>query len=77
MLLKPEEGQGIVVVNKKDYYDSLDQLLNYPIKFEILNEEPTLPNLSTIQRYLNTRELRVEITKDENKQMRPKICINR
>ena len=77
MLLKPEEGQGIVVVNKKDYYDSLDQLLNYPIKFEILNEEPTLPNLSTIQRYLNTRELRVEITKDENKQMRPKICTNR
>ena len=77
MLLKPEEGQGIVVVNKKDYYDSLDQLLNYPIKFEILNEEPTLPNLSTIQRYLNTRELRVEITKDENKQMRPKTCTNR
>ena len=28
MLLKSDKGQGIVVVNKKDYYDSLGQLFN-------------------------------------------------
>ena len=28
MVLKPHEGQGIVVVNKKYYYNSLDQLFN-------------------------------------------------
>ena len=74
MVLKPDKGQGIVVVNKKYYYDSLDQLFIDPTKFEILNEDPTLSNLSTIQRYLNTLELRSEITKDENKQMRPKFA---
>ena len=58
MILKPDKGQGIVVVNKKDYYDSLDQLFNDPTKFEILNEDPALRNLSAIQRYLNTLELR-------------------
>ena len=33
MVLKPGKGQGIVVVNKKDYYNSLDQLFNDPTKF--------------------------------------------
>ena len=29
MLLRPDKGQGIVVVvDKKDYYDSLDQLFD-------------------------------------------------
>ena len=40
-----------------DYYNSLEQLFNNPAKFEILNEDPTLRNLSTIQGYLNTQEL--------------------
>ena len=44
MVLKPDEGQGIVVVNKKYYYNSLDQFFNDPTKFEILNEKPTLRN---------------------------------
>ena len=45
MILKPEKGQGTDVVNKKHYYDSLDQLFNDPTKFEIVNEDLTLPNL--------------------------------
>ena len=73
MELKPDKGQGIVVVNKKGYYDSLDQLFIDPTKFEILNEDPTLRDLSAIQRYLNTLELRGEITTEENKQMTPKF----
>ena len=51
-------------------------IFNDPTKFEILNEDPTLRNLSTIQRYLNTLEMRGEITKDENRQM-TQICTNR
>ena len=74
MVLKPDKGQGIVVVNKKYYCDSLDQLFNDPTRFEIFNEDPTLRNLSTIQRYLNTLELRGEITTEENKQTRPKLA---
>ena len=62
---KPFKDQEIVVVNKKDYYDSLDQLLNDPTNFEILNEDPTLRNLSTIQGYLNTLELMGEIKRSK------------
>ena len=54
---------------KLKYYNFLDQLFNDPTKFVILNEDPTLQNLSPIQRYLNILELRGEIRKDENKQM--------
>ena len=57
-----------------DYYNSLEQLFNNPAKFEILNEDPTLRNLSTIQGYLNTLELSAEITKDKNKKMRHKLA---
>ena len=42
IVLKSDKGQGIVVVNKKDYYNFLDQLFNDLTKFEILNEYPTL-----------------------------------
>ena len=73
MVLKLDKVQGIVAVNKKYNYDSLDQLFNDPTKFEILHEDPTFGNLSTIQRYLNTQELRDQITKNENKQMNPKF----
>ena len=63
----------MLLLAKKYYYDLLDQLFNDPTKYKILNEDPTLRNLSTIQRYLNTIELKGEITKDENKQMRPEF----
>ena len=72
-VLKLDKVQGIVAVNRKHNYDSLDQLFNDPTKFEILYEDPTLGNLSTIQRYLNTQELRDQITKNENKQLKPKF----
>ena len=72
-LWKPEKGKGIVVVNKKNYYDSLDQLFNDPTKFDFVNEDPTLHNLSTIQRCLNTLQLRGKMIKDKNKQMRPRF----
>ena len=38
MVLKPDKGQGIVAVNKKDYYDSLDQFFNDTTKFETLKK---------------------------------------
>ena len=68
MVSKSEKEQGITIVNKKDC-----QLFSDLTKFGILNKDPTLPNLSTIQIYLNTLELRGEMTKDENKQMRSKF----
>ena len=44
MLLKPHKGQGIVVVNKKYYYNSLDQLFN--------DLKKNLKSLPIIQHYV-------------------------
>ena len=44
MVLKPHEGQGIVVVNKKYYYNSLDQLFN--------DLKKNLKSLAIIQHYV-------------------------
>lgn len=61
------KDKELLLIAKKYYYDLLDQLFNDPTKFKILNEDPTLHNLSTIQRYWNAIELKGEITKDESK----------
>ena len=54
MILKPNKGQGRVIINKKDYFQSLDRLFSDKTKSEILEEDPTLRNLNAIQNYLNT-----------------------
>ena len=43
MVLKPDKGQRIVVVNKKDFYDSLDQLFDDPINISIFQNGPNHP----------------------------------
>ena len=73
MILKPNKGQGRVIINKKDYFQSLDRLFNDKTNLEILEEDSALRNLNTIQNYLNILYKRGEITEDEKKLMRPKF----
>ena len=73
MILKLSKGQGIVIINKKDYFQSLDSLFNDKTELEILEEYPALRNLNTIQNYLKTLRKRGEITEDEKKLRRPKF----
>ena len=69
MILKPDKGQGIVLINKSDYLSSLERLFNDTTKFRICSDDPTLRNLSTLRRYLNTLADRGEITDEEKKLM--------
>ena len=52
MILKPEKGQGIVLINKAHYYQSLEQLFGDRNKFQVLDHDPTLTNLATIRNYI-------------------------
>ena len=54
LILKPDKGQGIVLIDKTDYYNSMERLFNDTSKFTFLQKDPTLQNLSTVQTYLNT-----------------------
>ena len=74
MILKPDKGQGVVLIKKSDYKQSMERLFSDQRKFEVLNEDPTIRNLRTVQNYLNTLCNRGEITELEKKEMRPKFA---
>ena len=54
-ILKPDKGQGIVFISKNDYYNSIEQLFSDKSKFEVVIEDLTLRNLSTVQNNLTRR----------------------
>ena len=65
MILKPDKEQGVVLMKKSDYKQSMERLFSDQRKFEVLNEDPTIRNLRTVQNYLNTLCNRGEITELE------------
>ena len=73
MILEPDKRQGIVLINKKNYYNSLERLFSHKIRFEVANDDPTLRNISAVQNYLNLLVSRGETTKEQKKEMRPKF----
>ena len=54
MILKSHKGQGTVLINKNDYYNSLERLFSDKNTFEVVNEVLTLRNLSRVQNYVNS-----------------------
>ena len=70
--LKSDKGQGIVLVNRDDYNNSLENLFNDTSKFQPLDYDPTMQNLSTVQSYrLYDHQ---EITLEDTNAMRPKFA---
>ena len=74
LVLKPDKGQGIALVNRNDYNNSLENLFNDTSKFQLLDVDRTIRNLSTVQSYLNTLYNRQEITLEDNNAMRPNFA---
>ena len=48
VLLSPDKGNGVVLLDKADYTESLDQLFADRSKFQILAEDPTNTRLKSI-----------------------------
>ena len=65
MILIPDKGQGVVLINKRDYYQSLERFFDERKKymFQIM-----------IQLYIHTIYKRGEINDTEMKEMRPKAA---
>ena len=49
--MKPDKGQSIVSINRDDYNNSLEKLFNDTSRFQLLDHDPTIRNLSTVQSY--------------------------
>ena len=74
MILKPDKGKGVALIKKSDYKQSMEHLFLDQRKFKLLNKDPTIRNLRTVQNYLNTLYIRGEITKLEKKEMHDKLA---
>ena len=72
VILKPDKGQGIVLINRRDYIKSMESLFADKTKFKVVDHDPTITRIGTIQTYINTMFNRNEITDEERKIMRPR-----
>ena len=72
--LRKLKGQGIVLVNRDDYNDLLENLFNATSQFQLLDLDTTMRNLSTVQNYLNMLYNRHKITLEHKNAMRPKLA---
>jgi len=52
IILKPDKGNGVVVMNRKDYYDGIFTIINDTSKVKLLKEDPTQKRENHLQRTL-------------------------
>ena len=61
-ILKPDKGNGIVILKRSDYINSLTSLFDNPNKFKKVLSDPTYTRLTSLQAYLSTLLKRGEIS---------------
>ena len=71
-ILKPDKGNGIVIMHRSDYIISVEGLFSDTSKFRQLPTDPTPIRLSTLQNYLSKLLNRGEISESEYFLLRPK-----
>ena len=52
IILKPDKGQGIVLLSIEDYKHSVETLFQDPKKFKRVDKDPTITRMSTLINYL-------------------------
>ena len=72
VLLTPDKGNGVVIMDIIDYKNSMHALFADRSKFRVLSTDPTNTRFSTLQQYLRNLRNRDEITEEEYKSMYPK-----
>ena len=69
--MKPDKGNGVVIIDIADYYNSLYPIFSDKTKFTKRDDDPTNTRLNTLQSYLCTLLNRGEITEEVFKEIRP------
>ena len=70
-ILKPDKGNGVVLINNVDYYQSLEDLFIDKKKFKQIDKDPTMTQLSKLQSYLRSLLKRGELTEKQYKNLHP------
>ena len=69
VILKPDKGNGVVLINKTEYNLAMKKLFSDRAKFKLIRKDPTLTQLKTVQNYVNAMFKRNEISEEEKKQL--------
>ena len=69
VILKLDKGYGIVLINKTEYNLAMKKLFSDRAKFKLIQKDPTLTQLKTVQNYVNAMFKRNEIAEEEKKQL--------
>ena len=64
MILRPDKGSDVVILNRKDYICDVNHIINDRIKFKLLTVDPTSLREGQLQRFL--RKLKNEGLFDED-----------
>ena len=51
VIMKLDKGNGIVLLNKEDYTNSMENLFTNETKFKQLDSDPTITRLSSLESY--------------------------
>ena len=73
-ILKPDKGQGVVLLKREDYTNRVETLLVGRSKFKRTHKDQTIMRLNTVQSYVNKLFNRGEINEEQKKLMRPKAA---
>ena len=71
-ILKPDKGNGVVLLNNKNYTTSVGSLFKDTKTSRFLESDPTITRMKILQNYLSTLHEQNELTKEEYDTMRPK-----
>ena len=72
VLLTPDKGNGVVILDKCDYINSMEQLFEDRTKFRVINEDPTHTRMATLQNYVRMLKNTKQINDEEYKLLYPK-----
>ena len=64
VIMKPDKGNGVVILDKNDYNQKTDTILADTLKFQLLNEDPvkvTLQRENQVKSLLKKRKAKKRI----------------
>ena len=71
IICKLDKGNGVVVLNKKEYVDKMNEILNDQVKFKKINSDNSLSNLKHFQSFLARLKKKKALSPEDYQRIRP------
>jgi len=71
IVTKPDKGNGVVELNRKDYVSKMEEILNNTSKFSLSSNDDNLQNLMQFQRFLYRLQKNNSLSEEDYHRMYP------